>query len=125
MAYSLPTFNLAINIWRNGNRPPGPLPDVTTTGNLAAGRRSAPLIVYVGISPPLPIVNQQVVQLLLPALTDVQDVDSAAGPDWIEVPAGTGNFYQVARVYDAGRGFANEHRVALISRVAPVPTPYN
>jgi hypothetical protein len=46
----------------------------------------------------------------------------------VEVPAGSGRYYEVVQVDDAGKGFPNEHRIAgLIATVDlgmwPVPYP--
>ncbi len=59
--------------------------------------------------------------LLLPAGTDVRDWSCGApGPDSIECPAGSGRWYCVQSVDDAGKGFDNEHRVVLMSKIFEV-----
>lgn len=59
--------------------------------------------------------------LLLPALTDVRCAVCGAPPDVIEVPAGSGRCYFVSFVDDISKGFASEHRLALL--VFPWPMP--
>lgn len=125
--FTLPQFNLSINIWHYATwfgQFPGtiPAPDVVTTCNLALGKR---------ISPP----GAFFMWALLPALTDIRDglkSPATGNGDIVEVPAGSGRYYFVESVDDAGKGFANEHRVAAImhSNLAftflpdwPVPYP--
>lgn len=114
MAYVLPTFNLNVNVWRGPQTlPPGGAPDLTPIGNLAAGRR-------------LPFDNTSAVldmYLLLPAGTDIRSSINATDPDVVEVPAGSGRFYLVAFVDDLGKGFANEHRFAVLLQTGTWPAP--
>lgn len=120
MPYVLPTFNLSVNIWwweqYLGLVPPGNPPDVITVCNLALGRRIG--------SNDQPHLSSM--WLLLPALTDIRCVDltgTATQPGLVEVPAGSGRYYDVDYVDDIGKGFANEHRFALIHMVLPVVVP--
>jgi hypothetical protein len=57
-------------------------------------------------------------QLLLPALTDIRYSSLLPSGAWVgdcvEAPAGSGRYYAVWAVDDAGKGFANEHRVAIL-----------
>ena len=111
MPFTLPTFNLTANIWHYatwfGNFPTViPAPDATTLCNLAVGRRvsgSTNIDMW----------------LLMPIGTDIRDKQKAPTaspqPDIVEVPAGSGRYYMVQTVDDAGKGFANEHRVATIN----------
>lgn len=124
MSFTLPTFNLNVNIWRHqGVSPPVGAPDVTAMGNLAAGRRIVSSEWTMGD----PLVDafyfHHEDQLLLPKLTDIRGVNSVTGTDAVECPAGSGRFYEVRWVYDAGKGFTNEHRVALMSQVPPFVDP--
>jgi hypothetical protein len=57
-------------------------------------------------------------QLLLPAGTDVRSGLIAPANDMVEVPQGSNRWYQVQGVEDAGKGFGNEHRVAILSQVS-------
>jgi hypothetical protein len=117
--YILPTFNLLVNVWTAGTAPPA-APRTTCMGNLAFGRRTGPV---------LPGVASSLMQLLVPAGTDIRDgVNGPPGRDLLEVPAGTGRYYQVNVVDDLGKGFANEHRVVLCSKFQgfgnwPIPIP--
>jgi hypothetical protein len=122
MSFSLPTFNLECNIYTGDNvwLPPR----LTSDCNLAYGRRTAVFIFGAGGSS----FSGQGMTLLLPPLTDIRDDLCASGADGVEVPAGSGRFYVVESVDDAGKGFPNEHRVALLTKTpgpaaAPWPTP--
>jgi hypothetical protein len=119
--FNVPNFNLNCNVWRNGNAPPA-APNATFTCNLALGRRVSS---YQGvISTP----NEPIMSLLLPVSTDVRGPQTAAPDTCVEVPAGSGRFYTILGVDDSGKGFPNEHRVALIAWTSsfgawPAPIP--
>lgn len=111
MAYRLPTFNLTVNVWRNGVNHANP-PAFTVMGNFNLGRRVAFL--------PTPLA--QVVSwlwiryLLVPTGTDLRGLLQATGKDQVEVPAGSGRYFDVWDVEYVGEGFANQHlRAALAS----------
>lgn len=128
MAFTLPTFNLTINIWHYatwfGNFPTViPAADATSLANLATGKRvtQGALVIHM--------------MLLLPALTDVRGENNEAltpsHGDIVEVPQGSGRYYGVYAVDDSGKGFANEHRWALLTIESPFkivlpawPIPY-
>lgn len=117
--YTLPTFNLMCNLWTGGN-PVGP-PRATLACNLAWGRR-----VNVASTGGTTLLGKPLVcmSLLLPALSDVRGPFGVSGADAVEVPAGSGRLYQVAWVDDIGKGFANEHRCAIIEMYStPEPMP--
>jgi len=119
MGFTLPTFNLAVNLWRNGNAPPA-APDLVTVGNLTPGRRViTPFYLH-----PAGAQIEANMYLLLPAFTDIRDAKAAGGNDLAEVPAGSGRMYDVAWVDDVAFGFANEHRVAQLAGKGPRPTPF-
>jgi hypothetical protein len=114
MAFTLPNFNLSVDIYT------GPwltrVLRLSTTGNLAMGKRTAintlsidPIDSTTGLSP----------ELLLPPLTDVRDVASSGAnlADIVEVPAGSGRWYWVTSVDDIGKGFSNEHRCATLLKI--------
>jgi len=112
MAYILPDFNLTCDIYT------GPwltkVFRLSSDCNLAIGRR----VMFI----PFDWANQAptyapLSQLLLPPLTDVQDASVTGEPDIIECPAGSGRWYRVAGVDDMGKGFPNEHRFAMISKI--------
>lgn len=116
--YTLPTFNLSVNIWRFASITPPVItapPDVVTVGNLNPGKR-----VYGQVAEGFPM------YLLLPKLTDVRWSGQGGNQDWIEVPAGSGRWYETIFVDDVGKGFPNEHRLAIIIQVDatwPLPMP--
>jgi len=64
--------------------------------------------------------NCSVMLLLVLATEDIRMYNptrAITGGDWIEVPAGSGRYYEVQSVDQIARDFANEHRAAiLISR---------
>lgn len=108
MGFSVPNFNITCNIWRIASPPPA-APFSTEDCNLALGRRTSS---YQGL---YSSDREPVMSLLLPPGTDIRGPQSATGPDVVEVPAGTGRFYTVVGVDDSGKGWPNEHRVALIA----------
>lgn len=118
MAFSLPTFNLTVWIFRHGNAPPGAGPDVIANGNLTPGRR-----VFMANAPAGFGGCPMLVEVLLPALTDIRGWNDPGASDWAEVPAGSGRYYEVLFVDDIGKGFANEHRFALLAQINPWPSP--
>jgi len=116
MTFVLPTFNLSVNIFDGGPPYPPVTPRLTVMGNLAFSRRGARSSNFWdqnewGLLP----------YLLVPALTDIRDTSwvgaLSVGFDVVEVPAGTGRWYQVTSVEDIGKGFANEHRCALLTKI--------
>lgn len=119
MAFTLPTFNLTANIWRHGNPTSNP-PDVVTVANLAYGERTS--VPYAVTTTSTTVYGGM--WLLCPKGTDIRDDKAPAGSDTVEVPAGTGRFYDVVWVDDAGAGFDNEHRFALIISTSPWPVPF-
>jgi hypothetical protein len=119
MPFKLPSFNLVCNIWSVGALPPLPA-RLSPACNLAWGRRVNPL----------PSGGSEVVMtLLLPAGTDIRSSLTFSGADVVEVPAGSGRFYSVFGVDDIAKGFANEHRGAILLGVRlggafwPTPIP--
>jgi hypothetical protein len=116
MSFSVPSFPLSCNIWRNGNPTSNP-PDVVSAGNLAWGRRVSS---YQGL---FTAGQDLLMTLLLPPGTDVRSPICPSGSDVAEVPAGTGRYYTVVNVDDIGRGFANQHRAAVLQALGPWPQP--
>lgn len=118
--FTLPTFNLGVNIWRWGAI--GGPPTLITVGNLALGHREYPGF-FTGSLSHLSTYTSAV-SLLLPPLTDVRDSSCVGGlADVVEVPAGSGRTYLVLSVEDAGKGFTNEHRVAMLGKMPAWPAP--
>jgi hypothetical protein len=116
MAFVIPTFNITVNVWHDGNMPPT-LPDLVIPAQLR------------GYQPIAVAYNAEIVQigsvvLYVAAGTDLRDGPSSFGStDLIEAPAGTGRFYKVIDVDDIARGFTNEHRYAVLYKFGSWPTP--
>jgi hypothetical protein len=117
MSFSVPTFPLAVNLWRGGVSVLLP-PSVVTVGNLAWGRRVSS---YQGLHNN--VGDDLLMTLLLPVGTDVRSPACPSGADTVEVPAGSGRFYTAIGVDDIGKGFSNEHRAAVLRTRAPWPQP--
>lgn len=121
MAYTLPTFNLTCNIYTTTGTWPA-TPRLSSLCNLALGRR----VESHGF-----VSGSLNMALLLPAGTDIRagPVPNPPGNDTVEVPAGSGRTYAVLAVDDIGKGFPNEHRVAILTAVSiathfwPTPIP--
>lgn len=121
MAFTLPNFNLSVDIWRAGLNPATDPPSLTVMANLAWGRRGAsPSTGGTGSAGVVTLAEI----LLLPALTDVRsDEKCGGGDDSVEAPSGTGRIYKVIYVDDIGKGFANEHRGCILKAVTGWPAP--
>jgi hypothetical protein len=117
MSFTLPTFNLTVNIFTAAT----PLVlRVVTVGNLAWGRRVNVASTGGTDAIGVPLVTMS---LLLPPGTDIRGPLAPGFADRVEVPAGTGRFYEVAFVDDIGKGFPNEHRCAVLEQTSPQPIP--
>jgi hypothetical protein len=116
MAFRTPNFNLSVNIWRGTLNPIINPPTLTVMGNLSRGNR----VTAAGQSGGLDDL-EFTMMLLLPALTDIQDRANGGDADVVECPAGTGRYYIVMQVDDAGKGFPNEYRWATMLKVEVVP----
>ncbi len=119
MSFTVPDFNLTCEIC-TGPYDTRVLRSSAVPCNLAMGRR-----VIWGFHDPA-AVNYGVATatLLLPAGTDIRD-NAQLGPgllhgpyDIVEVPSGSGRWYSVNSVDDIGKGFANEHRFAGLSKLS-------
>lgn len=117
MAFSPPTFNLTVAIY-NVVLPATMTLRLTSPCNLAMGRR---------INWPWPRgetaleADGYTPALLLPALTDVRDASTGQQGDIVEVPQGSGRWYQVLGVDDVAKGFPNEYRMATILKIYTDP----
>jgi hypothetical protein len=119
MAFRLPAFNLTCGI-HTGPGISGPL-RLTSRCNLAWGERINAVYVQTAGVPSQPL---GYMCLLLPPLTDIRGILATGGQDYVEVPIGSGRWYAVQFVDDIGKGFANEHRGALlIQDIQPTPLP--
>jgi hypothetical protein len=135
MPFVVPQFPLTVNFWRvNGTGKNYAAPDVQTIGNLSPGRRVMISLGTTGSFTTFTVFEE----LLLPLLTDVRMDYNGILPDLVECPAASGRFYNVVFVVDIGKGFANEHRMAVMQYLrngavppfgvgfpvgAPVPLP--
>lgn len=112
MAFTLPSFPIQCNVYT------GPwLTRVLRLGsqecNLAIGRRvqqSSNIAPFTNLSFAQPT-------LLLPPLTDIRDQSCTGIEDVVECPRASGRWYQVIGVDDMGKGFPNEHRFAVLSKI--------
>lgn len=120
MAFRLPTFNLRCVI----TQPDVPLTPAIPTApyrivdqlcQLTYGRRAQ--VVSTGGTTTAGVLVLSM-NLLLPKLIDVRGPQDTVSWDMVEVPAGSGRWYQVVAVDDIGKGFSNEHRSASIFALA-------
>lgn len=116
MPFILPTFMVDVNIWNNALV--SGAPTIQTKGNLSPGRRvnvvSTPLLTNAQINAAVGV--GYYMELLLPKLTDVRGLQNNGVESVVECPAGSARFYLVVWVDDVGKGFANEHRMALLAQ---------
>lgn len=124
MPFVLPTFNITCEIYTWPLNIPGG-PRITAQ----PCQLRAPAANNGGFGSGLLAVTQ-IIPILLPPGTDIRDQYSAPinAPDYVEVPSGSGCFYQVMWVNDIGKGFSNEHRYATLAKTTaaggwPVPIP--
>lgn len=131
MAFTLPTFNLAINVWHSGLVDPVTVPPVGPPSiagllvNWSLGRRvltgtdtyeAAGARAGTGIDLLIRV-------LLAPAGTDLRS-SYQGDTDVLEVPAGSGAYYHTLDVADMAKGFANEHRLAWCIPFRPDIPPF-
>jgi hypothetical protein len=125
VSFQLPNFNLTCGIYTSATN----TLRLTSTCNLAWGRRVQVATTGGTGETGVPLAC---LVLLLPPLTDIRTPTPAADPysgaptivDYVEVPLGSGRMYWVVFVDDIGKGFANEHRAAmLLQKQIPVPMP--
>lgn len=122
MAFVLPTFNLECDVYTHV---PFAVPTIvrfTTECQLRPPSMNQASIVATSST------NHCGMVLLVPKDTDLRDDFSAPGnsPDAIQCPPGSGRWYQCAYVDDVAKGFANEHRFAILLKGLvnwPVPMP--
>lgn len=120
MTFTVPNFNLDVNIWDNPPVPPAAF-SRAVKGNLAWGKRVSS---YQGL---FTTTEALLMTLLLPPGTDIRGPAQSTSGSVVEVPAGTGRFYHVTAVDDIGKGFPNEHRAAVCAATQDFgvwPTPY-
>jgi len=109
-----PTFNITCEIWS------GPFvgKDLRITlqpCNLAIGRRVVQQ--YQDDAVAQVAVASLQMTLLLPAGTDLRDAWQGWPNDVIECPSGSGRWYGLVAWDDVGKGFPNEYRLAIITKI--------
>lgn len=118
MAFTIPSMPIECRIWTAYDAAvsayAGPFTKVAC--NLSPGRRVMGQTTFVPAAPGLYAFDME---LLLPALTDIR-ASYLPGPmpaDLVECPKQSQRFYLVWYVDDIAKGFANEHRFAIIKMV--------
>ncbi len=117
--YQVPAFPLPVNVWRNPGGVPVGAPTLTTVGNLGVGSKVIqtdfdwPSI----IDPSAPTMLRY---MLFPAGVDIRG-GLQVSLDWVEVPAGSGRFFQVNDVEQIAYGFQNWHQIAFLLPYSPMP----
>lgn len=116
MAFTLPTFNLHVNIWRHALDPLADPPSGTARANLANGKRTA-VFNSVAIDPALQDWEQfGEQQLLCPKGTDIRGFNMTGGGDWFTIDEAPGVIYVIKWVQYAGLGFANQHLLCWVNQ---------
>ena len=124
MAFTIPQMPLTVNIWRSGLAYTAP-PSVVSACNLAWGARvNTQGAIDIEMGSVANLWSRNSMLLLLPKRTDIRGYfPGLAWQDNVEVPAGSKRYYNVVYVDDIGRGFANEHRAAVLQMTTPVTYP--
>jgi hypothetical protein len=121
MAFQLPNFNLLVNIWTNTLPPVFNPPRVADArANMAWGKRVSSM--STGGTSSVGVIAQTMT-LLLESTTDIRGYLSTTGYDIVEVPSGSGRYYNVYIADYIGYGFPNQHKAALIYQRQPFKTP--
>jgi hypothetical protein len=121
VAYRLPTFNISCGIYSGDGSPFPVVPEFDDPRieeqecALVFGRRVN--MALFGGQDELGLQTLSM-SLLLPPSTDVRGREAVTGPDIVECPSGTHRWYWVVSVDDIGKGWPNEHRVAVL---VPIP----
>jgi hypothetical protein len=118
MGYRVPSMPITANIWRGGAPLPVGPPQIVTKCQLRLIKDA--FIISASV---VPYNNRSL--LILPKGTDIRSLQPGPLPaDFVEVPAGTGIYWNVLTVGDVAKGFANEYRAATISCYSyPLPRP--
>lgn len=120
MPYVIPAMPLTCRIWTHFI--PGTstyaAPDQTVSCNLSPGKRVLSIIDSLRIySSDGHTVFCMPMELLLPALTQVSAGNPNKTPSVIEVVPNSLRLYWCVYVDDIGKGFANEHRLAIMRMI--------
>jgi hypothetical protein len=121
MAFTPPTFNLPVDIYDGTNPQTFVTPRLSVLGNLAIGRRVQQF--YQDHVQPATQQCSLQMGLLLPAGTDLHDSWQGFTPDAIEIPSGSGRYYGLVCYDDVGKGFTNEYRMAIVTKIGQVVDP--
>jgi len=124
MAFTLPNFNIVCQLWHYPRDPtsgPADQSDVpcnfSTSRATLMGRDTANMVG----------VDLMYRALRVPATVDIRctAMGPGLGPDIVEVPQGTGAYYQVQDLATMGQGFPNAHRYCWVVPAPgfPLPTP--
>lgn len=116
--YVVPTMPLLCQVYRGTLIPPIAPPALTIpcqlramkTGLIVGGRTTSPGVLML---------------LLVAKGTDIRDaLNGIAQQDVVQCPANSGVYYRVLNVTDAAKGFTNEYRIAVVTRITgPIPLP--
>jgi hypothetical protein len=117
MAFTLPDFNLSLEIWGNSTPFTGS-PRVTTTCALVASRRTLFLI-----SPGGAVDVVVPMWLLLPLADDIRGYPSSGSGDYVQVNGASKNRWHVQNVVPVALGHPNEHQQALVYPFGYVTPP--
>lgn len=118
---SVPDLNIMVNVWTGTSLPPNPKRTSYACNLQYAKRFDARMAVVESGSLAVMLLN-------LPPHSDVRSRCCTAVSDLVEVPAGSGRYYDVLAVDDVSKGFPEEYRIAVIiqsTTVAlwPIPIP--
>lgn len=107
--HSLPAFPLLANIWHFPNAPGSP-PDLSPKAELRVDT-SVKQLVTSGAA------RQQCLSrsMYVPKGTDLRTSWFGGTSDVVELPAGSGRFYNILDVDDIAKGFPNEFRIAALT----------
>lgn len=114
MAFSVPTFPIDCDVYSG--------PWLTkafrfnTVCNLALGRRVQQQ--FQDFDVPEVQASSLQMALLVPLLTDFHDKAMNLENDVIECPAGSGRWYGLEAFDDVAKGFDNEYRIAIITKIS-------
>jgi len=111
MAFTVPVFNITVNIWHAGNAPPDP-PDLSPLAQLYIPSRG-----LLDIQPGEDELWQPPIYLRVAVGTDLRHQDI------VEAAAGDGWFYRTRWVERMHRGFPNEYFVGILEQTSGPPGP--
>jgi len=117
MPYLTPRMPLDAAVWTNGSPPPAP-PRIASIPCQLKGPTHHGTYERVFAFP-----GSFIWYALVPKESDIRDQFNTGGADRMEIPAGSGRYYQVAWVDDIAKGFPNEYRLVLVYKLGTWPTP--